>query len=80
MPSPDITPGAPCWIDLMTSDTGKARQFYGELFGWTSREQAANGGSFIRLQSSNHDIGSIYQLRKSSLIKESPRIGRPISW
>ena len=23
--------GAPCWIDLMSSDTGKSRAFYGEL-------------------------------------------------
>ena len=35
MPTPDITPGAPCWIDLMTSDTEKAKSFYGALFGWT---------------------------------------------
>lgn len=34
MPAPEITPGAPCWIDLMTSDIATARQFYGELFGW----------------------------------------------
>ncbi|WP_255770037.1 VOC family protein [Pseudarthrobacter sulfonivorans] len=34
MPAPEISPGAPCWIDLMTSDIAKARQFYGELFGW----------------------------------------------
>jgi len=35
MPTPDITPGAPCWIDLMTSDTEKAKEFYNALFGWT---------------------------------------------
>ncbi|MBO1268805.1 VOC family protein [Arthrobacter cavernae] len=35
MPTPDITPGAPCWIDLMTSDTEKAKSFYNALFGWT---------------------------------------------
>lgn len=26
--------GAPSWIDLMTSDTDRAREFYGGLFGW----------------------------------------------
>ncbi|WP_334170231.1 VOC family protein [Sinomonas sp.] len=35
MPKPDLTPGAPCWADLMTSDLEKAKTFYGELFGWT---------------------------------------------
>lgn len=34
MPSPMSTPGAPCWIDLVTSDVAAARTFYGELFGW----------------------------------------------
>jgi len=27
--------GAPCWIDLPSSDTERTRAFYGELFGWT---------------------------------------------
>ncbi|WP_422935485.1 VOC family protein [Sinomonas sp. P47F7] len=35
MPKPEITSGAPCWADLMTSDVEKAKAFYGELFGWT---------------------------------------------
>lgn len=35
MPTPDLTPGAPCWTDLMTSDLEKAKAFYTELFGWT---------------------------------------------
>jgi len=35
MPAPEIAPGAPCWIDLMTSDPDRAREFYTRLFGWT---------------------------------------------
>jgi Predicted enzyme related to lactoylglutathione lyase len=56
-------------MDLAATNVESAKLFYGELFGWTSREQAANGGSFIRLQSSSHDIGSVYQLRKELLDK-----------
>lgn len=46
MPMPDITPGAPCWIDLMTSDTEKAKAFYTALFGWTyeTGDQEKYGG------------------------------------
>ncbi|MGH9004642.1 MAG: VOC family protein, partial [Acidimicrobiia bacterium] len=34
MPTRDSAPlGAPCWIDLFTSDTEKAKTFYGELLG-----------------------------------------------
>lgn len=28
-----ITPGAPCWVDLSTSDQARAREFYGAVFG-----------------------------------------------
>ncbi len=35
MPKPDITAGDPCWIDLMTSDPEKAKDFYTGLFGWS---------------------------------------------
>lgn len=46
MPTPDITPGSPCWIDLMTSDTEKAKSFYNTLFGWTyeTGDQEKYGG------------------------------------
>lgn len=46
MPTPDITSGAPCWIDLMTSDTEKAKSFYNALFGWTyeTGDQEKYGG------------------------------------
>lgn len=42
-------PGAPCWIDLATTDTTGVEAFYGKLFGWTPRasqygEDAGDGG------------------------------------
>lgn len=40
-------PGAPCWVDYASRDPAGARAFYGELFGWTFREEA--GYSFIEL-------------------------------
>src|SRR5882672_750940 len=39
--------GAPCWIDLFTSDPDKSRAFYGELFGWTSEDAGAEYGNYI---------------------------------
>jgi uncharacterized protein len=58
-----------CWLDLAATDAESAKSFYRKLFGWTVYEQAANGGSFTRLRSSDEDIGSIYQLRKALLDK-----------
>lgn len=43
--------GAPCWVDLMTSDPEGARAFYGDILGWTAEEpNPAFGGyvSFLR--------------------------------
>jgi uncharacterized protein len=59
--------GRVCWLDLAATDADNAKSFYGKLFGWTSHEQAANGGSFTRLRLSDEDIGSIYQLREALL-------------
>jgi predicted enzyme related to lactoylglutathione lyase len=48
MPTRDTAPtGAPCWVDLMTSDVERARAFYGELFGWTSDEPNAEFGGYF---------------------------------
>lgn len=48
MPSRDAAPlGAPCWIDLFSSDTDKARQFYGAAFGWTAEDTGPEYGGYI---------------------------------
>jgi predicted enzyme related to lactoylglutathione lyase len=48
MPTRDAAPiGAPCWVDLMTSDTDQATAFYGELFGWTAEAAGEEYGGYI---------------------------------
>ncbi|MGH3766768.1 MAG: VOC family protein [Pseudonocardiaceae bacterium] len=48
MPTRDTAvTGAPCWVDLMTSDTERSRAFYGKLFGWTAEEPAAEFGGYF---------------------------------
>jgi uncharacterized protein len=61
-----------CWVDLAATDADSAKDFYGRLFGWTSWEQGANGGSFTRLRSSDQDVGSIYQLKRAHLDQGVP--------
>ena len=36
--------GAPCWVDLWTSDVARARRFYAELFGWEALEPSLEHG------------------------------------
>ncbi len=56
-----------CWLDLAATDATTARQFYRQMFGWTTREQAANGGFFTLLQHTGRDVASLYQLSKRHL-------------
>jgi uncharacterized protein len=43
--------GAPCWIDLLTSDEARAREFYTGVFGWTAGEGSPEfGGYFMFLR------------------------------
>jgi predicted enzyme related to lactoylglutathione lyase len=48
VPKRDAAPiGAPCWVDLFTSDPDKSRAFYGELFGWTAEEPNEEFGGYF---------------------------------
>ncbi len=40
----DIPTGAPCWMDLVTSDVETSIAFYTALFGWTCEEPEAPAG------------------------------------
>ncbi len=43
--------GAPCWIDLLTSDAVRARDFYNEILGWSAGEPSEQfGGYFMFMQ------------------------------
>ena len=45
MPAPATsTIGAPCWVDLFSSDPDRATSFYGELFGWSAKASPEFGG------------------------------------
>jgi predicted enzyme related to lactoylglutathione lyase len=74
MPTPDITPGAPCWIDLMTSDTEKATSFYGELFGWTFQtgDQEKYGG-YIMASKNGKSVAGVMQ-------KQEEQASMPDMW
>lgn len=39
--------GAPCWIELSSSDVDATRAFYGDLFGWTSDEPGPEYGGYV---------------------------------
>jgi predicted enzyme related to lactoylglutathione lyase len=57
MPTPTLTVGAPCWIDLYSSDTAKATAFYSELFGWKAEEPAPEFGGYFTFTKDGKHVG-----------------------
>jgi predicted enzyme related to lactoylglutathione lyase len=68
----DIPAGAPCWIELFTSDTGAARDFYGSLFGWTSEEAGPEYGGYINFFKNGEQVAGCMRNDGSS--------GMPNTW
>lgn len=56
-------PGMPCWVDLMSTDVGAAKQFYGEIFGWSFDDVEDNGQVVYALASlkGRHAAGLMQQ-------------------
>ncbi len=72
MPAPTLVVGAPCWIDLYSSDTDKATAFYGGLFGWKADPpQEEFGGYFTFTKDGKHVAGCM---------KNEGELGYPDAW
>jgi uncharacterized protein len=46
-PRPTPITGSPCWVDLQTSSTDRARSFYSRLLGWEALEPSAEFGGYF---------------------------------
>ena len=52
-------PGAPVWFDLMSSDTAKAIDFYGDLFGWKVEEPNPDFGGYQNFTLNGHRVAGL---------------------
>jgi uncharacterized protein len=57
MPAPTLVVGAPCWIDLYSSDTEKASAFYAELFGWKAEPAQEEFGGYFTFTKDGKHVG-----------------------
>ena len=65
--------GAPCWVDLMSSDPARAEAFYGELFGWAAEHMDAEKyGGYVLLSKDGKMVGGLMRNDGSS--------GAPDAW
>ena len=59
----DLAGGVFVWDELHTSDPGAAKSFYGEVFGWTARDEDMGGMTYTIFQSgAGTDVGGCMQL------------------
>ena len=54
-----IPVGAPCWMDLLSSDPEASARFYTELFGWAVREAATDLGSYRYFEIDGRSVGGV---------------------
>ena len=63
-------PGSFCWAELATTDLAAAKQFYGEMFGWTAVDMPMPEGVYTLFQSAGNNAAAVY----------TPRPGVPVHW
>jgi predicted enzyme related to lactoylglutathione lyase len=73
MPQADLTrQGAPCWVDLYTSDPDGAQHFYRELLGWTGQSAGEEYGGYI-----NFSLGGAMV---AGCMRNDGQSGTPDAW
>ena len=73
MPTRDAAPiGAPCWVNLMTSDTERSRAFYFQLFGWIAEPPATEFGGYFNFSKDG--------IRVAGCMANQPDSERPDGW
>jgi predicted enzyme related to lactoylglutathione lyase len=72
MPQPTFVAGAPCWIDLFTSDPDKSRSFYADVFGWTSEDAGEEYGGYINFSKDGAAVGGC--------MRNDGQAGMPDAW
>jgi uncharacterized protein len=64
--------GAPCWIDLFSTDPDKSKAFYGELFGWTAEETGPEYGGYVNFLKDGEPI--------AGMMRNDGSTGQPDGW
>ena len=64
--------GAPCWIDLSTSDVDRAKQFYGAVFGWSFEDAGPEYGGYVNASKDGPPV--------AGMIHNDPQWNTPDAW
>lgn len=73
MPIRESAPlGAPCWIDLLSSDPDRAEEFYGRLFGWTALHIGPEFGNYVNFRKGDAVV--------AGMMRNDGATGAPDAW
>ncbi|HWF69444.1 MAG TPA: VOC family protein [Mycobacterium sp.] len=73
MPIRDGAPlGAPCWLDLTSSNVQRAQDFYGTVFGWAFESAGPDYGGYINAAKDGHPV--------AGLMANPPESATPDHW
>jgi len=64
--------GAPCWMDLLTSDTARAREFYAGVFGWSAGDAAEEFGGYFMFFSGGAPVAGCMPKMPGAASMEGP--------
>ena len=60
---PEVQPGTFCWVELGTSDSGAAKNFYHQLFGWDYEDNSmGEHGVYSIVKLNGKEVGGLYNL------------------
>ena len=68
----DAPTGAPCWIELFTSDLDATRSFYRDLFGWTFADPQEELGGYVNISKDGKKV--------AGGMANTPDSGSPDGW
>ena len=63
----NVPTGAPCWVDLMSSDVEKSKAFYAGLFGWTADEPNPEFGGYTNLRKDGEQVAGLMAAQEEGL-------------
>ncbi|OBF79862.1 hydroxylase [Mycobacterium sp. 852002-51163_SCH5372311] len=73
MPTRSDAPlGAPCWIDLMSSNVERAQDFYGAVFGWTFESAGPEYGGYVNAAKDGNPV--------AGMMANNPESQAPDGW
>ena len=63
----NVPAGAPCWVDLMSSDVEKSKAFYGELFGWVAEEPNPEFGGYTNFRKDGEQVAGLMAAQEEGM-------------